>query len=40
MIPHVTDQIKQFVLSDAGDVDFVLCEIGGTIGDIEGLPFL
>lgn len=39
VIPHVTDQIKQFVLSDAGDVDFVLCEIGGTIGDIEGLPF-
>ncbi|KPP82910.1 MAG: CTP synthase PyrG [Oceanicaulis sp. HLUCCA04] len=39
VIPHVTDTIKQFVLSDAGDVDFVLCEIGGTIGDIEGLPF-
>ncbi|WP_300541709.1 CTP synthase [Maricaulis sp.] len=39
VIPHVTDQIKQFVLSDAGDVDFVLCEIGGTVGDIEGLPF-
>ncbi|AZU04278.1 CTP synthetase [Glycocaulis alkaliphilus] len=39
VIPHVTDTIKQFVLSDAGDVDFVLCEIGGTVGDIEGLPF-
>jgi len=39
VIPHVTDMIKQFVLSDAGDVDFVLCEIGGTVGDIEGLPF-
>ena len=39
VIPHVTDQIKQFVLSDAGDVDFVLCEIGGTVGDIVGLPF-
>tara|TARA_R110002096_G_scaffold36681_4_gene102207 strand:- start:1276 stop:2904 length:1629 start_codon:yes stop_codon:yes gene_type:complete len=39
VIPHVTDQIKQFVLSDAGDVDFVLCEVGGTVGDIEGLPF-
>ncbi|WP_019961831.1 CTP synthase [Woodsholea maritima] len=39
VIPHVTDAIKDFVLSDAGDVDFVLCEIGGTIGDIEGLPF-
>jgi CTP synthase len=39
VIPHVTDAIKAFVLSDAGDVDFVLCEIGGTVGDIEGLPF-
>ncbi|MCW5723712.1 MAG: CTP synthase [Maricaulaceae bacterium] len=39
VIPHVTDVIKQFVLADAGDVDFVLCEIGGTVGDIEGLPF-
>ena len=39
VIPHVTDTIKDFVLSDAGDVDFVLCEIGGTVGDIEGLPF-
>jgi CTP synthase len=39
VIPHVTDAIKNFVLSDAGGVDFVLCEIGGTVGDIEGLPF-
>ena len=39
VIPHVTDQIKAFVLSDAGDADFVLCEIGGTVGDIEALPF-
>ncbi len=39
VIPHVTNSIKDFVLSDAGDVDFVLCEIGGTVGDIEGLPF-
>lgn len=40
VIPHVTDAIKEFVLSDPGeDVDFVLCEIGGTVGDIEGLPF-
>ncbi|TRO96128.1 CTP synthase [Glycocaulis profundi] len=39
VIPHVTDALKNFVLSDAGDVDFVLCEIGGTVGDIEGLPF-
>ncbi len=40
VIPHVTDAIKQFVLSDTGDVDFLLCEIGGTVGDIESLPFL
>ncbi|MGZ3274031.1 MAG: CTP synthase [Caulobacteraceae bacterium] len=39
VIPHVTNEIKQFVLSDAGDADFVLVEIGGTVGDIEGLPF-
>jgi len=39
VIPHVTDAIKEFVLGDPGDVDFVLCEIGGTVGDIEGLPF-
>ncbi len=39
VIPHVTDAIKKFVLSDIGDEDFILCEIGGTVGDIEGLPF-
>lgn len=40
VIPHVTNDIKEFVLSDPGEgVDFVLCEIGGTVGDIEGLPF-
>src|ERR1700757_5896 len=39
VIPHVTDAIKAFVLNDSTDVDFVLCEIGGTVGDIEGLPF-
>ena len=39
VIPHVTDEIKRFVMSDPGDVDFVLVEIGGTVGDIEGLPF-
>jgi len=39
VIPHVTDAIKSFVLSSAGDADFVLCEIGGTVGDIEALPF-
>ena len=39
VIPHVTDAIKKFVLSGNDSVDFVLCEIGGTVGDIEGLPF-
>ncbi|PIR37397.1 MAG: CTP synthetase [Alphaproteobacteria bacterium CG11_big_fil_rev_8_21_14_0_20_39_49] len=39
VIPHVTDLIKEFILSDTDDTDFVLCEIGGTVGDIEGLPF-
>lgn len=39
VIPHVTDLIKEFVLNDTKDADFVLCEIGGTVGDIEGLPF-
>ena len=39
VIPHVTDLIKQFVLKDTSSEDFVLCEIGGTVGDIEGLPF-
>ena len=39
VIPHVTDAIKAFVLNGNDDVDFVLCEIGGTVGDIEGLPF-
>jgi CTP synthase len=40
VIPHVTDAIKEFIRADVGDADFVLCEIGGTVGDIEGLPFL
>jgi CTP synthase len=40
VIPHVTDAIKEFVLDKTDDTDFVLCEIGGTIGDIESLPFL
>ncbi len=39
VIPHVTDAIKEFVLAESDDVDFVLCEIGGTVGDIEALPF-
>ena len=39
VIPHVTDAIKEFVLDGNEEYDFVLCEIGGTVGDIEGLPF-
>ena len=40
VIPHVTDAIKDYIRSDLTDEDFVLCEIGGTVGDIESLPFL
>ena len=40
VIPHVTDAIKAFITADVEDNDFVLCEIGGTVGDIEGQPFL
>ncbi len=40
VIPHVTDAIKEFAKADTEDLDFVLCEIGGTVGDIEGLPFI
>jgi len=40
VIPHVTDAIKEFASADTDGLDFVLCEIGGTIGDIEGLPFV
>ncbi|MFN3232741.1 MAG: CTP synthase [Alphaproteobacteria bacterium] len=40
VIPHVTDAIKTFALAEQDDCDFILCEIGGTIGDIESLPFL
>ena len=40
VIPHVTDAIKDWIKADLGDEDFVLCEIGGTVGDIESLPFL
>ena len=40
VIPHVTDAIKSFILADLKGEDFVLCEIGGTVGDIESLPFL
>jgi CTP synthase len=40
VIPHVTDQIKDFAKAETDDLDFVLCEIGGTVGDIESLPFI
>ena len=40
VIPHVTDAIKEFITSEITDEDFILCEIGGTVGDIESLPFL
>ncbi|SDE41611.1 CTP synthase [Limimaricola pyoseonensis] len=39
VIPHVTNEIKDFLSVGADEVDFQLCEIGGTVGDIEGLPF-
>ena len=40
VIPHVTNAIKEFALNEIEDVDFVICEIGGTVGDIESLPFI
>ncbi|MAJ13677.1 MAG: CTP synthetase [SAR116 cluster bacterium] len=40
VIPHVTDAIKKFIKSDINDEDFMFCEIGGTVGDIESLPFI
>ena len=40
VIPHITDAIKEFIVADTDQEDFVLVEIGGTVGDIEGLPFL
>ncbi len=40
VVPHVTDTIKEVILNDVADADIVLAEIGGTVGDIEGLPFL
>jgi CTP synthase len=39
VIPHVTNEIKDFIEIGDDEVDFMLCEIGGTVGDIEGLPF-
>ena len=40
VIPHVTNRIKEFIKNDIAKEDFVICEIGGTVGDIESLPFL
>jgi len=40
VIPHITDEIKQFVRMGAGEAEVAICEIGGTVGDIESLPFL
>ena len=40
VIPHVTDVIKEYIRAETDRADFVLCEVGGTVGDIEGLPFL
>jgi CTP synthase len=40
VIPHITDEIKNFIREKDGSADFVLVEVGGTVGDIEGLPFL
>ena len=40
VIPHITNRIKEFIKNDADKEDFVICEIGGTVGDIESLPFL
>ncbi|AQX19510.1 CTP synthase [Bartonella sp. WD16.2] len=40
VIPHVTDEIKAFITTGNEEFDFVLCEIGGTVGDIEAMPFL
>src|SRR5438128_3350222 len=40
VIPHVTNAIKEFALADIDGLDFVICEIGGTVGDIESLPFI
>ena len=40
VIPHVTDRIKQFIKNDSSKEDFVICEIGGIVGDIESLPFV
>ena len=40
VIPHITNEIKEFIKSGSEEVDFTICEIGGTVGDIEGLPYI
>lgn len=40
VIPHITNEIKSFILKNSDNVDFTICEIGGTVGDIEGLPYI
>jgi len=40
VVPHVTDRIKKFISNNVKNEDFIICEIGGTVGDIESLPFL
>lgn len=40
VIPHVTNEIKSFILAQDKEFDFIICEIGGTVGDIEAMPFL
>src|ERR671920_975163 len=40
VIPHVTNEIKTFARADLDGLDFIICEIGGTVGDIESLPFI
>ena len=40
VIPHITDRIKEFIKNDVSREDFVICEIGGIVGDIESLPFI
>ena len=40
VIPHITDRIKEFIKNESSKEDFIICEIGGTVGDIESLPFV
>ena len=40
VIPHITNEIKNFIIQNSNDIDFTICEIGGTVGDIEGLPYI